>query len=230
VLLLGWPAGAADSRRSGFEDMGAATQAMQRDDGAEPRMLWVQEGEQLWARGPPRGAQSCAGCHGEAKSLRGVAARYPAWDEALRRPVDLATRINLCRERHQQQPAWRRSTANCWRWNLRGLQSRGLPIQPARIRACSLSSRAAKRSIASASAAGPVVRAVPRRALRAAPGAALIPQGMPPAIRSTGSNGSRWARWARVRGCMTGVRAEPSPRQRGDDGAGALPRAPGAWG
>jgi sulfur-oxidizing protein SoxA len=37
--------------------------------------------------------------------MRGVAARYPAWDVKLRRPVNLGQRINLCRQRHQQAAA-----------------------------------------------------------------------------------------------------------------------------
>ena len=44
-------------------------------------MLWVQDGAELFARAPAPGATSCAGCHAEA-AMRGVAARYPAWDEA----------------------------------------------------------------------------------------------------------------------------------------------------
>src|SRR5438046_498365 len=83
---------------AGLAGMAASARAMQRDDDQNPATLWVQEGEQLWARAPSSSAQSCAGCHGPATRMRGVATRYPAWDEPLRRPVDLATRINLCRE------------------------------------------------------------------------------------------------------------------------------------
>ena len=46
------PAALAQPARSGFEDMGAAVQAMQRDDGANPAMLWVEGGRQLWAQAP----------------------------------------------------------------------------------------------------------------------------------------------------------------------------------
>lgn len=35
-------------------------------------------------------------------SMKGVAARYPAFDKALARPVTLDQRINLCRANHQQ--------------------------------------------------------------------------------------------------------------------------------
>jgi sulfur-oxidizing protein SoxA len=34
--------------------------------------------------------------------MKGVAARYPAFDKTLGRPVDLEQRINLCRTNHQQ--------------------------------------------------------------------------------------------------------------------------------
>ena len=122
---------AGDRRRSGFEDMSPSTQAMQRDDSMNPAMLFVQEGEQLWRRAPSASARSCADCHGEPASMRGVAVRYPAWDEPLRRPVNLATRINLCRERHQGQPPWPAEHADLLALEgFVGLQSRGMPIAP----------------------------------------------------------------------------------------------------
>lgn len=123
---------APDLRRSGFDFMGAQTQAMQRDDGANPAMLWVQEGEILWNKpdGPQR--RSCASCHAAAaSSMRGVAARYPAWDAPLSRPVNLGVRVNLCRERHQQLPAF--SPEHQQLLSLESYvahQSRGLPIAP----------------------------------------------------------------------------------------------------
>ena len=36
---------AADGRRSGFDYMSRETQSMQRDDSANPGMLWVRDGE-----------------------------------------------------------------------------------------------------------------------------------------------------------------------------------------
>lgn len=77
-------------------------QAMQDDESINSRLLWVAQGAALWET--PEGAadRSCEGCHGDAaESMAGVAARYPAWDEAVAVPVDLAGRIDLCRTRHQ---------------------------------------------------------------------------------------------------------------------------------
>ena len=90
-------------RRSGFSFMTPETQAMQNDDTANPGMLWVLDGETLWKSKSGAAGKACADCHDDARaSMKGVAARYPAFDQILRRPVNLEQRINLCRARHQQ--------------------------------------------------------------------------------------------------------------------------------
>src|SRR5580658_9052475 len=89
-------------RRSGYTFMGPETRAMQDDDTTNPGMLGVLDGEALWNRKVGSADKSCADCHGEGKrDMKGVAARYPAYDKALGRPVNLEQRINLCRARHQ---------------------------------------------------------------------------------------------------------------------------------
>ena len=90
-------------RRSGFSFMAPDTQAMQNDDTNNPGMLWVLDGEALWKRKAGSADKACADCHGDAStSMKGVAARYPVFDKALGRPVDLEQRINLCRANRQQ--------------------------------------------------------------------------------------------------------------------------------
>ena len=90
-------------RRSGYEFMSRETRAIQDDDTANPGMLSVLDGEALWQRTESPAGKSCADCHGEARvSMAGVAARYPAFDAAQRRPIDLEQRINLCRSERQQ--------------------------------------------------------------------------------------------------------------------------------
>ncbi len=92
-----------DQRRSGFSFMAPDTQAIQNDDTANPGMLWVLDGEALWKSKAGAAGKSCADCHDDAPaSMRGVAARYPAFDKTLGRPVNLEQRINLCRAGHQQ--------------------------------------------------------------------------------------------------------------------------------
>jgi len=121
-----------DPRRSGFDDMSPQTQAMQRDDMQNPAMLTVQDGAALWERAPSASAKACAGCHGAAaKSMRGVAARYPAFDKSLKRPIDLAQRINLCRERHQQSTPFAAESPELLAVeSYVALQSRGMPVTP----------------------------------------------------------------------------------------------------
>jgi sulfur-oxidizing protein SoxA len=125
---------APDARRSGFEFMSPQTQAMQRDDMQNPGMLSVAEGEQLWTRPDGASRRACADCHaGESRTLRGVAARYPAFDAAGGRPINLQQRINLCRERRQRGAPWPLESRE-----LLGLeayvahQSHGLPLAPPR--------------------------------------------------------------------------------------------------
>jgi L-cysteine S-thiosulfotransferase len=88
-------------RRSGYSFMTPATKAMQDDETANPGMLWVLDGEALWKRKSGSADKACAECHTDA-SMKGVAARYPAFDKNLSRPVNLEQRINLCRTNHQQ--------------------------------------------------------------------------------------------------------------------------------
>ncbi|HXJ84125.1 MAG TPA: sulfur oxidation c-type cytochrome SoxA [Candidatus Methylomirabilis sp.] len=93
-------------RRSGYEFMSRETRAMQDDDTANPGLLWVLEGGGLWARKIGAAGRACADCHGDARtSMKGVAARYPAFDATRGRPVNLEQRINVCRTERQQAPA-----------------------------------------------------------------------------------------------------------------------------
>ena len=107
LLVAAFAARAAEipqaDRRSGSSFMSPDTQAMQNEDTANPGMLWVLDGEALWNGKAGASGKACADCHGDARaSMKGVAARYPAFDQALGRPVNLEQRIDLCRSQHQQ--------------------------------------------------------------------------------------------------------------------------------
>jgi sulfur-oxidizing protein SoxA len=113
-------------RRSGYETMSRETQAIQDDDATNPGILGVLDGEALWKRKAGAADRACADCH---QSIKGIAARYPAFDPARGRPVSLEQRINGCRVEKQKAPAlgWESKellalTAYVAR------QSRGLPI------------------------------------------------------------------------------------------------------
>jgi sulfur-oxidizing protein SoxA len=92
-------------RRSGTTFMGPDTRAMQDDDTSNPGMLFVLDGETLWNKKTGDSGKACADCHGDARdSMKGVAARYPAFDKTLGRPITLEQRINLERTQRQQAP------------------------------------------------------------------------------------------------------------------------------
>lgn len=128
VLAADVPPG---ERLSGYDFMGPETRSMQDDDATNPAMLWVLEGETLWNRRTGAAGEACAGCHGDARaSMRGVAARYPAWDGAAGRPVNLEQRINSCRTNRQKAPALPyegRDLLSLTAYVAR--QSRGMPIE-----------------------------------------------------------------------------------------------------
>lgn len=121
-----------DQRRSGFEQMQAETRLMQQDDLSNPGMLAVRQGEALWTRKAGKRELSCADCHGEAaQAMRGVAARYPAYDSATDSPIDLSGKINQCgTERQEAAARASESTELLALTAYLGFQSRGQPLAP----------------------------------------------------------------------------------------------------
>jgi sulfur-oxidizing protein SoxA len=203
----------ADKRKSGYTYMAPSTQALQDDDSQNPAMLWVKDGEAAWQRTEGAANKSCASCHGEAKkSMRGVAARFPAYSATLGRALNLQQQINLCRTSLQKAPSL--SLENQSLLGLESyiaLQSRGLPIKPPtdtklgaaqeqgealfnqRIGQIDLSCRDCHNDQAGRSLAGNV-----------------IPQAHPtgyPLYRLEWQGVGGLQR--RIRNCMVGVRAEP---------------------
>ena len=132
LLCVPLVAPADDARRSGFDFMSPATQAMQRDDAQNPAMLWVQDGQALWSQPPGAGAPSCAGCHGDARTaMRGVAAAYPRFDASAGRPLVLRERIAACRTQQQHAAPWPAESQPLLAMEaFVALQSRGLPLRP----------------------------------------------------------------------------------------------------
>lgn len=214
VLALGSGAvRAQDARRSGFAFMSPQTQAMQRDDMENPGMLAVLDGADLWARPAGLSGRSCADCHGpDGASMRGVAARYPAFDAARGGAIDLAGRIMQCSEERQgAAPPARESRALLALTAFVGHRSRGMDIAPdgeARMKPVVEAGRAlwhrrlGQLSLSCAQChddnAGQKLAS------------ATIPQAHPtgyPIYRLEWQTVGSLQR--RIRGCLTGVRAEP---------------------
>jgi sulfur-oxidizing protein SoxA len=130
-LVSGADQPSGDTRRSGFDFMTPATQAMQRDDMQNPGMLWVKDGETLWNAKVGVSDKSCASCHGDASRMRGVATRYPAFDAGERAPLTLGGRIALCRQKNQLALPLAPEGHDLLALEAYvATQSRGLPLQP----------------------------------------------------------------------------------------------------
>jgi len=132
VIQGGSAAGIApEERRSGYDFMSAETRAMQDDEAANPATLWLLDGESLWVRKAGAADVACTNCHGDAqKTMRGVAARYPAFDPKLGRPIDLEQRINACRTGAQQAPPFAFESRELLALTTYvARQSRGMPIE-----------------------------------------------------------------------------------------------------
>jgi sulfur-oxidizing protein SoxA len=134
LMVLGIPFALAqgDPRRSGYQEMGPALQKMQDDDTANPAMLSTLDGESLWNAKAGAENKSCGECHGPADpAMKGVAARYPAFDAASGGPIDLSGRINACRTGQQKAEACKPESAQLLALAAYiGLQSRGMPVSP----------------------------------------------------------------------------------------------------
>jgi len=116
--------------KSGSEFVSQDLRKLQADDFANPGMLWVTRGAKLWSEPAGRGGQSCATCHGDAaKSMKGVAARYPRMDPGAARLVNLEDRINLCRERNQRAAPLEHESGDLLALAAHvAHQSRGMPV------------------------------------------------------------------------------------------------------
>ena len=203
----------ADNRRSGFAFMTPSTQAMQRDDAQNPGMLMVGDGEALWRRKAGKTDQSCEDCHGAAgASMRGVAARYPDFDSRLGRPVNLAERINLCRVRQQQaEPLGAESQELLGLEAFVAFQSRGMPIAAATdARLASFRDRGQQLFRQRMGQLDLACTHCHDESAGKRLGGSVIPQAHPtgyPIYRLEWQSLGSLQR--RLRGCLTGIRAEP---------------------
>jgi len=118
---------------SGYEFQAEDTQALQDDPFANPGMLWVDQGQELWRDGGSADETSCSSCHGKnGDSMRGVAARYPAYDVETESLLNIEGRINRCREKYQQQSPYAYESAELLALTaFVAHQSTGMPIEVA---------------------------------------------------------------------------------------------------
>ena len=133
LLAASLPAAASDPPRpsplrNGSEFQSGDVRSLQADDFANPMALWVERGRRLWSE--VRNGRSCAACHGDAvRAMKGVAARYPRFDPALGRVVDLEQRIRACGQAMTGTAFASESDDLLGLSAYIALQSRGMPLE-----------------------------------------------------------------------------------------------------
>jgi sulfur-oxidizing protein SoxA len=118
-----------DTVYSGWRFRTAETQKLETDDFENPSMVAVEYAIELWNTAAGTSGKSCADCHGDVSSMKGVRANMPRWNEASGKPETLEQTINGSIKTHQG--------ADPWKWESNemlamtayiGMQSRGLPM------------------------------------------------------------------------------------------------------
>lgn len=92
---------------SGYLFRDAYTQEFQNDEFQNPGMLWYERGEAIWVAKDGTQDKSCADCHGEYSSFKGIGATYPKWNEKLMKPITLEQQVNLCRVENMGAEEWK---------------------------------------------------------------------------------------------------------------------------
>ena len=118
-----------DTRRSGYTYLSQENQQLQDDEFANPGMLWVERGRELWAKPDGAAHVACAGCHAGAESMRAVRPRYPRFDPQQKKLINLEQQINRCREQQMKASAYAyESEALLALTAFISFQARGLPM------------------------------------------------------------------------------------------------------
>lgn len=127
-----WGAYQVEDRRSGYTWAQPETQAMQDDDFANPAMVLVDTGAELWNKVDGENGKSCASCHSDAsKSMRGLATVYPKLDKKSGKLRAIEKQVNVCRTEQMKAKEWEwESTPMLSMTTYIRHQSRGMPVNP----------------------------------------------------------------------------------------------------
>ena len=114
---------------SGWRFRTDETQALQADDFENPAMVAVEYAIELWETPAGASGKSCADCHGDVESMKGLRANMPRWNEAKGKPESLEHIINASIKEHQGAEPWKWESSEMLAMTAYiGMQSRGLPM------------------------------------------------------------------------------------------------------
>ena len=121
-----------DQIMSGWHFRSDETQALEMDDFDNPGMIFVDAGIEQWNTVEGTEGNSCATCHEDPSSLKGVRAVYPKWDEKAGEVQTIAMQINDCREANMGAEPYKYDSGPMANMEaLIALQSRGMPVNVA---------------------------------------------------------------------------------------------------
>ncbi|SME89120.1 sulfur-oxidizing protein SoxA [Tistlia consotensis] len=129
---MDWGKYQAGDKRSGYTYAQPETRAMQDDEFENPGFLLMESATAMWSKPEGAAGKSCADCHGDVSSMKGVATRYPVFFKPSGKMMNIEQRINQCRTEQMK--------AEPWKWEsdqLLGMtvlvkyQSEGLPMNVA---------------------------------------------------------------------------------------------------
>ncbi|MDO6730639.1 sulfur oxidation c-type cytochrome SoxA [Marinovum sp. 2_MG-2023] len=122
---------AFDEVISGWHFRTDETQALQLDDFDNPAMIFVDQAIDAYDVVEGAAGESCASCHGDVETFKGLTAAMPKVD-ADGNLVVMEDLINECRTDRMQADAWKWSGADMQAMvALIGVQSRGMPMSVA---------------------------------------------------------------------------------------------------
>ena len=114
---------------SGWRFRKDETQALEMDDFENPAMVAVEYAAELWETPAGTSNKSCADCHGDVSSMKGLRANLPRWNEAKGKPEALEQIINASIKEHQGGEGWKWESPEMLAMTaMIGMQSRGMPM------------------------------------------------------------------------------------------------------
>jgi len=114
---------------SGWVFRSAETRALQADDFDNPGMIFVDQAMELWNTVEGTAGKSCAACHGDPSTFKGLRAVMPKWNEAAGKLYTMEDYINESRVKYMGAEPWKYGGATMDAMvALISLQSRGMTV------------------------------------------------------------------------------------------------------
>ena len=102
-----------DEVLSGWLFREAETRAAEADSFANPGMLAVERGQEVWNTVEGTAGKSCASCHNDASvTMKDVGAHFPKWDAKAKKPINIELQIDKCRTENMGAEAYKFDAAD----------------------------------------------------------------------------------------------------------------------